>query len=70
MKFKINDKVFVFKKNEFKTIIDSELIENVELYYMSDKTAYPVEELVLMSSCENAILNMKLNIEDLLIDVE
>lgn len=68
--YKINDKVFVCKTNEFKTIIDSEMVGDVELYYMSDKTAYPVDELVSLSSCEDTILNMELNIEDLLVDVE
>ena len=70
MVYKINNRVFVCKTNEFKTIIDSERIGDVELYYMSDKTAYPVDELVSLTSCEYAILNMNLNIEDLLIDVE
>jgi hypothetical protein len=68
--YKINDKVFVCKTNEFKTIIDSEMVGDVELYYMSDKTAYPVDELVSLTSCEDTILNMELNIEDLLVDVE
>jgi len=70
MMYKINDKVFVCKTNEFKTIIDSEMVGDVELYYMSDKTAYPVDELVSLTSCEDTILNMELNIEDLLVDVE
>lgn len=70
MMYKINDKVFVCKTNEFKTIIDSEIVGDVELYYMSDKTAYPVDELVSLTSCEDTILNMELNIEDLLVDVE
>ena len=46
------------------------MVGDVELYYMSDKTAYPVDELVSLTSCEDTILNMELNIEDLLVDVE
>ena len=45
MKYSIGELIYVIKSGEFKEIVDSEFICGVELYYMSDKTAYPVDEL-------------------------
>jgi len=40
MKFSINEVVFIPSHGQTKTIVDSELICGVEVYYMSDKTSY------------------------------
>lgn len=52
MKYEIGQLVFVYEENKFKKIIDSELIENIEIYYMSDKTAYPSNKLIKMNELE------------------
>jgi hypothetical protein len=70
MRFKINETVFVLKDNEYKTIFDCEIIFDVEIYYMSDKTVYPLSELVSLKSCEDVLLNMNLNLEDLLVGLD
>lgn len=45
MKYSIGELIYVIKSGEFKEIVDSEFICGVELYYMSDRTAHPVDEL-------------------------
>jgi hypothetical protein len=65
MVFKINDSVFVPKMNEIKKIIDSEIVSDVELYYMSDKTAYPVDELIPLDVCTNYFLSDKFDLMSL-----
>jgi hypothetical protein len=65
--FKVNDTVFIAKTNEIKTIIDFEIVCGVELYYMSDKTAFPVDDLIPMNSCINYFLSDDFNMIDLLI---
>jgi|688.fasta_scaffold538925_2 hypothetical protein len=45
MRYSIGDSVYIVKTGEFKKIVDCEFICNVELYYMSDYTAYPIESL-------------------------
>ena len=40
MKFEVNQEVWVTKENVIKTIIDKEIIDNLEIYYMSDSTSY------------------------------
>jgi hypothetical protein len=65
--FKVNDCVFVSKTNEIKKIIDFEIIFGVELYYMSDKTAFPVDDLIPMDSCFNYFLSDDFNIMDLIL---
>lgn len=63
MRYKIGDLVTVIKTNEIKTIIDCEIISNVELYYMSDSTAYPSHELTKFKN-----LNSKEELEKKLLD--
>ena len=65
--FKVNDSVFISKTNEIKKIIDFEIVFGVELYYMSDKTAFPVDDLIPMDSCFNYFLSDNFNIMDLII---
>lgn len=67
MKYNINQTVFVYSVKQFKTIVDCEIVGNTELYYMSDKTAYPVDDLISNEDCEKTILNMNLNIEELFV---
>lgn len=57
--FKVNDTVFIPKINEIKTIIDFEIVCGVELYYMSDKTAFPVDDLIPTDSCFDYFLSDK-----------
>lgn len=45
MKYSIGESVYVIKSGEFKTIVDSEFICGIELYYMSDLTSFPLEQL-------------------------
>ena len=45
MKYSIGDSVYVIKTRDLKKIIDFETIYDVELYYMSDLTAFPCEQL-------------------------
>lgn len=70
MKFKINENVFVFTAGKYKTILDSETIADIELYYMSDGTAYPLDDLAPIETCEDVLLNMDFNIKDLLIGLD
>lgn len=46
MKYNINDTVRVVENNSIKKIIDFEYIEGVNLYYMSDLTSYPEENIL------------------------
>lgn len=43
--YKVNDLVEIMETGEIKQIIDFEAVCGVEVYYMSDKTAYPVDEI-------------------------
>jgi hypothetical protein len=45
MRYSIGDSVYVIKTGDFKEIIDFELICDTELYYMSDLTSFPCEQL-------------------------
>jgi hypothetical protein len=40
MEYKINEVVVTFSTNEVKTIVESEIIGDVEIYYMDDSTSY------------------------------
>jgi hypothetical protein len=66
MVFNINDSVFVLKTNEIKKIIDSEIVSEIELYYMSDKTAYPIDELTPIDVCANYFLSNNFDLMSLL----
>jgi hypothetical protein len=46
MRFLIGEKVFTQKEGIEKNIIDSEIIDNQEIYYMSDKTSYSKSQLI------------------------
>jgi hypothetical protein len=48
MKYKINESVITLTCKSVKEIIDSEIISDVEIYYMSDKTSYSSEQLLSM----------------------
>jgi hypothetical protein len=52
MKYKINESVITLTCKSVKEIIDSEIILDVEIYYMSDKTSYSSDQL--LSMCEFA----------------
>jgi hypothetical protein len=45
MRYSIGDSVYVIKTGDLKEIIDFELICDTELYYMSDLTSFPCEQL-------------------------
>jgi len=45
MKFKKNDIVLIPKIGQVKKIVDSEIIENQEIYYMDDITSYHISDL-------------------------
>lgn len=70
MEFKINENVFVFTAGKCKTILDSEIIGDIEIYYMSDGTAHPLDDLAPIETCEDVLLNMDFNLKDLLIGLE
>ncbi len=65
MKYSIGDSVYVIKTGEFKKIIDFEVICDIELYYMSDLTSFPCNELTKFKNItsreeiEQKILNNK-----------
>lgn len=40
MKYKIREVVITYSTNEVKTIVESEIISDVEIYYMDDLTSY------------------------------
>lgn len=40
MEYKIGETVITFSTNEVKTIVESEMISDVEIYYMDDLTSY------------------------------
>ena len=63
MEFKINENVFVFNEGKHKIILDSEIIADTEIYYMSDGTAYPLNELAPIKSCENTLLKQLFKLE-------
>jgi hypothetical protein len=46
MEYNNGEKIIVVSNAEIKTIIDSEIINGIELYYMSDKTAYPLDQII------------------------
>jgi len=64
MKFLIGEKVFTQKEGIEKNIIDSEIINKVEIYYMSDKTSY--SETQLVSDGENFIKKLSDNKEKII----
>jgi hypothetical protein len=70
MEFKINENVFVLNEGKYKTILDGEIIADIEIYYMSDGTAHPLTDLASIETCERVLLNMDFNIEDLLIGLD
>jgi len=45
MKYKIGDSVQIKSTGHLKKIIDCELIDLQEIYYMSDKTSYHLSEI-------------------------
>lgn len=47
MSIKINDKVWVTSTKSYKKVIDIEHYENVSVFYMDDKTAYPHNEVFI-----------------------
>jgi hypothetical protein len=40
MEYKIGEVVITYSTNEVKTIVESEIISDVEIYYMDDLTSY------------------------------
>jgi hypothetical protein len=50
--YKVNDKVTIVKTGEVKQIIDFETVCGVEVYYMSDKTAYPIDDIIFLDKLE------------------
>jgi hypothetical protein len=55
--YKVNEIVNVIKTGEVKEIIDFETVCGIELYYMSDKTAYPVDEIISVGELREDELN-------------
>ena len=53
MEYNNGEKIIVVSNAEIKTIIDSEIINGIELYYMSDKTAYPLDQIINKSDFLN-----------------
>lgn len=47
--YKVKDEVTIIKTGEVKQIIDFETVCGVEVYYMSDKTSYPVDEIITLN---------------------
>jgi hypothetical protein len=45
MEYKINEVVVTFSTNEVKTIVESEIIGDVEIYYMDDLTSYASHQI-------------------------
>jgi hypothetical protein len=45
MKYNIGDKVIVNNSKKIKTIVDSEIINEIEIYYMSDNTSFSVYDI-------------------------
>lgn len=40
MEYKIGEVVITYSTNEVKTVVESEIISDVEIYYMDDLTSY------------------------------
>jgi hypothetical protein len=57
MKYKINESVITLTCKSVKEIIDSEIILDVEIYYMSDKTSYSSEQLLSMREFADTYLS-------------
>ena len=45
MEYKIGEVVITFYTNEVKTIVESEIISDVEIYYMEDCTSYSSDQI-------------------------
>lgn len=50
MKFQVNEFVSVIRTSEIKKIVDSELIDNQEIYYMDDNTSYHLSQITVDNS--------------------
>ena len=57
--YEINDKVRVIKTGEIKQIIDFETVCGVEVYYMSDKTVHPIDEIMFLDKLGENEINKK-----------
>lgn len=55
MKYKINEKVYVGDLTKPKEIVDFELIDNQEIYFMSDGTSYHVSQIDLSQKQHNLL---------------
>lgn len=45
MKYKLGDLIQIKSTGDFKKVVDCELIDSQEIYYMSDKTSYHISEI-------------------------
>ena len=52
MTYSKNELVLISKENVVKKIIDSEIVSNVEIYYMEDLTSYARHQLTKIDSYE------------------
>jgi len=46
MEYKIGEVVITYSTNEVKTIVESEVISEVEIYYMEDCTSYSSNQIL------------------------
>jgi hypothetical protein len=66
MRYKIGDLVTVIKTNEIKTIIDCEIISDIDIYYMSDISSYSEDELLKITTEEIFMCKLKNNKEKII----
>lgn len=64
MKYKINEKVYINISQEPKQIIDAEIIDEQEIYFMSDGTCYHVSQIILSLKQYEIIKSSLYSIQD------
>lgn len=58
MKHKVNDIVKITNTDQFKTILESESIDGIEIYYMTDNTSYSGSQIEGINYSEKQIKSM------------
>lgn len=69
MEYKIGETVITFSTNEVKTIVESEMISDVEIYYMDDFTSYSSTQIFsakkfLEENRDNLVKSILMEMED------
>jgi hypothetical protein len=68
MEYKIGEIVITISTNEVKTIVESEIISDVEIYYMDDLTSYSSTQI--FSAKKFLEENRNSFVKDILIEME